>query len=92
LKQFSNRCIVAKPVESQSPTGYIVGFGQGYQWFRHPPQLFGLWQGRFDHLVMNQRGRHVAKHRISVAAIPIEMPSGFAVAHGGTSLQKIDKK
>ena len=45
-------------------------------------QILGLWQGRPDLLVLDQRGGEVLEHRLAVGGFAAEAPAAKTMAHG----------
>ena len=80
-EQLCHAALIAKPGECDPPIGDTVDLGTRDQWLNDSSKLLGFRQRRSDQLMPHERNRHVAKHRVIVTSISIEMPAGFSMSH-----------
>src|SRR5690606_21129796 len=81
VEQLDDHVAVAQAVEGQTTIGHRRLLAESDQRLDDATQLLRLGKGRLDDLVLEQRIGHIAEHRLTMAAGPIQLAKTVAVTH-----------
>src|SRR5690606_17290241 len=82
VEQAANQLVITDGRDRLAAGVKIATLAKGYQLLHDRAKFLRLRKGGDDLLMLDERGRHIGEHGLTVARGSVQLAAGFSVTHG----------